>query len=245
MPTRVRRPDADRPHDAVAQPHDRIDRGGRDARRVPPPSARPDRRLHRGGRRRAPGLHPVAAGRVSGPADRLGQAGLRSPVVARRPARRVRPRRGDLGRRDGWLAPDQGRRQARWWPRPALVARRPPSRVPVTPPRLDPDLADRCAGPAARPAGDRAEAAAPDRPDGERRRRRRVRVGAGRAPAGGDGPARAERRGDRADRLRRRRDRRDARRGRRAERRRRWSLGAATVRCCTSRMPTAGSRSFA
>ena len=60
--------------------------------------------------------------------------------------------------------------------RSALVARWPPPRLPVAPPRLDAGLADRCAGPAARPAGDGAEAAAPDRPDRVRRRRRRVRM---------------------------------------------------------------------
>ena len=87
---------------------------------------------------------------------------IRSAVVARRPAHRVRPGRGDLGRRDGRLAPDQSRRQARRRPRSALVARRPQAGVPVAPARLDPDLADRCAGPAPRPAGDRAEAAATD-----------------------------------------------------------------------------------
>ena len=59
---------------------------------------------------------------------------------------------------------DMRRRQARRRPRPALVARRPPPRVPVATPRLDPGLADRCAGPATRPPGDRAEAAAPRSP---------------------------------------------------------------------------------
>ena len=63
------------------------------------------------------------------------------------------------------LAPDPGRRQARRRSRPALVARWPSPRIPVAPPRLVADLADRCPGPEARPAGDRAQAAATDRPD--------------------------------------------------------------------------------
>ena len=57
-----------------------------------------------------------------------------------------------------------GRGQARRRSRPALVARRPSPRIPVAPSRLDAGLAHRRAGPASRPARDRAEAAATGRP---------------------------------------------------------------------------------
>ena len=97
----------------------------------------------------------VAAWRLSDPAHRLREAGLRSAVVARRPPARVRPRRGDLGRRSRRLAArsvssrEPGRR-----PRAALVARRPPDRVPVAPARLDARCGSsmrRCRAAAARP----------------------------------------------------------------------------------------------
>ncbi len=91
-------------------------------------------------------------------------------------------------------------------PRPALVARRPSARLPVAPPRLDAGLADRRARPAPRPAGDRAQAAATDRPDRDRHRRRRLRMGARRRPDRGHGPCAGRPSRTVADRPRRRRD---------------------------------------
>ena len=107
------------------------------AARVPAPPARPRRRLHGRGGRHPAALHAVAARRLSGPADRFGEAGLRPAVVARRSPAGVRPRRRDLGRRSRRVAADPRRRQAGRRPRAALVARRPSARVPVAPPRLD------------------------------------------------------------------------------------------------------------
>ena len=106
-------PDADRADHPVAEPDHRGHRRGRDAARVPPPSARPCRRLHRRGRRGPAALHAVAPRRLPDPAHRLGEARLRSAVVTRRAPPRVRPRRGDLGRRGRRLARDPRRRQAR------------------------------------------------------------------------------------------------------------------------------------
>ena len=190
------------------------------AARVPAPPARPGGRLHGRGRRRAPAVHGLVARRVSDAADRLGQAGVRPAVVTRRPAARVRARRGDLGRRGRRVAPDPGRRPTGARSRAALVARRPPARLPVAPSRLDPGLADRRAGAPPGSAGERAASAAADRPDRSRDRRRRLRLGARRRPDRGHEPAPGGPR-DLPDLARRRRDRCVEGRRRRAQPRRR------------------------
>ena len=152
--------DADRADDALAEPVDRGDRRGRRPARVPAPPARPVGRLYRRGRRRTPAVHGLVARRLSDPADRLGQARVRPAMVTRRPPARVRPRRGDLGRRGRRVAPDAGRRPTGPRSRAALVARRPPDRLPVATSRLDPGLADRRAGAPPGSAGERAASAA-------------------------------------------------------------------------------------
>ena len=159
------------------------------AARVPPPPARPGRRLHRRGRRRAPAVHAVAARRLPDPADRVGEGRLGPAVVARRPPPRLRPRRRDLGRRGRRVALDPRRRQARRRPcgragRPTAVASR--SCRGGAAGRRSGSSTRRSRAAAARPTEPKPPT--PTRPDRGRHRRRRVRVVARRRAHRGHAP---------------------------------------------------------
>ena len=170
---------------------------------------------------------PVPARRLPDPADGIGEADLRSAMVARRSPARLRPRRRDLGHGGRRVAPDPGRRRSRaaasrprWSPdgrRLAFISRRRGwSQIWL----IDAPVPRR-----GRPAAD------PKPPEPTVLTEAGIDVDEFEwSPDGtahrGDGPARPGAAGGVADRDRRRRDRRDAGRRRRAQRRRRRALAA-------------------
>ena len=189
-----------------------------------------------GGARQLFTLALRAGGSHADAGDRLGAAGQRPAVVARRTAAGLRPRRRDLGRRGRRRAARPGGRQARWRPGSALVAGWPPTRVSVASTWLGAGLGRRRPGAPARPAAARPAPARAPRRDRLRHRRRGLCLVAGRCPArdrcaaGARAPRhRADRRGGRGHwRRRDRRGRGQPRHGRHVAARR---VAAVCLRC--------------
>ena len=128
--------------------------------------------------------------RAGPPGHRLRARRHRSPVVARRRVAGLRPREGHLDRRHRRVAPDPRRRPPGRPALAALGARRPPPRLHLAAPRLEPGLGRRCAAAPARPAAGARGAPPAAGAHADRRRRRGPPVVPGRIPPRGPRPAR-------------------------------------------------------